>query len=323
MKVMDQPEIVGRYAIFDRIALGGMASVHLGRFLGEAGFARTVAIKRLHAQNASDPHFVAMFIDEARLASRVRHPNVVPTLDVVTSADELFLVMEYVDGESLARLVKATGASGASVELRAAIAVVASVLAGLHAVHEAKSDHGEPLEMVHRDVSPENVIVGADGVARLADFGIAKAVTQIHTTRDGQLKGKLAYMAPEQLTGKPVTRRTDVFAASIVLWELLTMKRLFGAASEAEVVQGVLAAPIEAPSAVNASLPRALDEVVLRGLARDPAARWRTAAEMAQALEAIVEPASASRLGQWVRSVAGDALSDRARVLARVERYAT
>jgi serine/threonine-protein kinase len=309
---MDRPEIVGRYAIFDRIAQGGMASVHLGRLLGEAGFQRTVAIKRLHPQNALDPHFVAMFLDEARLASRVRHPNVVATLDVVASDDELFLVMEYVEGESLASL------SAHALDVRAAVAVVTSILAGLHAVHEAKSDRGEPLDMVHRDVSPGNVIVGVDGVVRLADFGVAKAVTQIHTTREGQLKGKLAYMAPEQLTGKPVTRRTDVFAASVVAWELFTTKRLFAADSEADVVHNVLLAPIAAPG-VNP----AIDAIVLRGLARDPAARWSTAAEMAQALEAAVEPASASRLGQWVRAAASDALSARARIVARIESYAT
>jgi len=199
-----EPLIIGRYALFHELAAGGMATVHVGRLLGAAGFSRVVAIKRLHRHFASDPEFVSMFVDEARLAARIRHPNVVPTLDVVRTEDELFLVMEYVSGEALSRLLRATREKGVPVTPRIAVTIGAGLLHGLHAAHTAKGERGEPLEIVHRDVSPQNVIVGTDGIARVLDFGVAKARVRLQTTREGQVKGKLAYMAPEQLTSRGV-----------------------------------------------------------------------------------------------------------------------
>ena len=187
--------VVGRYALYQAIAAGGMATVHLGRLLGPVGFSRTVAIKRLHEQFASDPEFVAMFLDEARVAARVRHPNVVPTLDVVATGGELFLVMEYVPGESLARLARELRGRKATFPLRILSALMAGVLHGLHAAHEAKDEHGHPLDIVHRDVSPANVMISIDGIPRLLDFGIAKARTSTHHTREGIFKGKLVASA--------------------------------------------------------------------------------------------------------------------------------
>lgn len=183
--------------------------------MGPAGFARTVAIKRLHAQFAHDPTFVAMFLDEARLAARLRHQNVVPILDVVAQDGELFLVMEYVHGESLSRLVRLQGFAG--VEPSIAVGIMVGALHGLHAAHEARGEDGELLGLVHRDVSPQNILLGVDGVARLLDFGIAKAAGRMQTTEEGVLKGKAAYMAPELLLGEPADRRGDVWAASVVL----------------------------------------------------------------------------------------------------------
>src|SRR5580658_1265694 len=229
------PRMVGRYALYEKIASGGMATVHIGRLLGPVGFTRTVAIKRMHPQFTGDPEFVSMFLDEARLAARIRHPNVVSTLDVVAMNGELFLVMDYVPGESLARLVRGATLRGERIPPAIAATIMVGVLHGLHAAHEARNDRGEPLEVVHRDVSPQNILVGIDGVSRVLDFGVAKAVGRLHTTRDGQLKGKLAYMAPEQLRGT-TTRLTDVYAASIVLWEALTSKRPFQAENEAQMV---------------------------------------------------------------------------------------
>src|SRR6478672_330391 len=152
--------LVGRYVVHDRIAAGGMATVHVGRLLGAAGFSRTVAIKRLHEHYAKDPDFVAMLLDEARLAASIRHPNVVPTLDVVAEADELLVVMEYVEGDSVAHLTKLTQAAGQRVPIAFAAVIVAQALHGLHAAHEARDKHGEPLGIVHRDVSPQNILVG-------------------------------------------------------------------------------------------------------------------------------------------------------------------
>src|SRR5258708_29137656 len=167
--------VVGRYLLCDEIAAGGMATVHVGRLMGTAGFSRTVAIKRLHAQFAKDPDFVSMFLDEARLAARIRHPNVIGTLDVVALEGELFLVMEYVPGESLARLWRTTFDTGRTIPLPIISAILVGVLDGLHAAHEATDDNGEPLGIVHRDVSPHNILAGTDGIARVLDFGDAKA----------------------------------------------------------------------------------------------------------------------------------------------------
>jgi serine/threonine-protein kinase len=216
--------MLGRYAIYEKIASGGMATVHVGRQLGHVGFARTVAIKRMHPQYAGDPEFVSMFVDEARLAARIHHPNVVPTLDVVAMDGELFLVMELIQGESLSRLIRTASSRNEHIPPAMVATMLVGVLQGLHAAHEAKSDQGEPLGIVHRDVSPHNIIVGTDGIARVLDFGVAKATGRIQTTRDGQLKGKLAYMAPEQIHGE-VTRSTDVYAAA---W-------CFGSRSRADV----------------------------------------------------------------------------------------
>jgi serine/threonine-protein kinase len=200
MAAAPSPTIIGRYALFDRIAAGGMASVHLGRLFGEGGFTRTVAIKRLHAQLALDPDFASMLLDEARLCARIHHPNVVATLDVVSAEAELFLVMEYVVGESLVHLLRASEASPDRASPALVASVMSGVLHGLHAAHEATSDRGELLGIVHRDVSPHNVLVGVDGVARVLDFGVAKALGRVHTTEEGTLKGKVSYMAPEQIS---------------------------------------------------------------------------------------------------------------------------
>jgi serine/threonine protein kinase len=326
--------VVGRYALYDAIAAGGMATVHLGRLLGPVGFSRTVAIKRLHAQFASDPEFVSMFLDEARLAARIRHPNVVPTLDVVATSGELFLVMEYVPGESVGRLARAMREHEQTVPLRITSTIVAGLLHGLHAAHEAKDERGYPLGIVHRDVSPQNVLVGTDGVPRVLDFGVAKAAGRMQTTKEGQIKGKLSYMPPEQLNGGTVSRQTDIYAAGVVLWELLTGRRLFAADNEGAVVAKVLEGRFLPPSQVLASGKRtitnsmqrqleAVDALVMRALAKDPQARFATAREMAVGLERALQPATASDVGDWVEHVARDVLHSRAALVAEIESSAS
>jgi serine/threonine-protein kinase len=311
---------IGRYVLFREVAHGGMATVHLGRLRGPAGFSRTVAIKRLHPQFARDPEFVSMFLDEARLAARVQHPNVVSVLDVVAAEGELFLVMDYVHGESFARLLTAAQAGGAPVLPRLVTAIATNVLDGLHAAHEARNERGDPLNIVHRDVSPQNVMVGADGVARVLDFGIAKASARANaTTRDGQLKGKVPYMAPEQITGDAIDRRTDVYSASVMLWEALTGRRLFPQNDAITIARMVLDREHAPPSTVTPGVPPELDAIVLKGLARDPEHRWATAHEMAAALERAWPTGSAREVGEWVRSVAADPLGARAASIAEIE----
>ena len=321
--------VVGRYALFDVIASGGMAAVHFGRLLGPVGFSRTVAIKRLHPHFAADPEFVSMFLDEARVAARIRHPNVVPTLDVVHTGGELFLVMEYIPGESLSRLARPLRDKGMSVPHRIVSAIVCGILHGLHAAHEARSEKGLPLGIVHRDISPQNVLVGTDGVPRVLDFGVAKAADRIQETKSGQIKGKLAYMSPEQLRGENVTRATDIYATSVVLWELLTGERLFQAPNDGALLTKVLAGNAPPPSSRSlmgpdsGKVPRstwtALDALVAKGLSATMEARFATAREMALALEKIVPPTTSTELGDWVERTATEVLSQRAAIVADIE----
>ncbi len=310
--------VLGRYALYDEIASGGMATVHIGRLLGPIGFSRTVAIKRLHPQYAKEPEFVSMFLDEARLAARIRHPNVVGTLDIVTLDGELFLVMEYVQGESLARLMRCVRDRGDHVPIPIAVAIIVGVLEGLHAAHEATDDQGDPLGIVHRDVSPQNVLVGSDGVPRVVDFGVAKAAGRVQNTRDGQLKGKLGYMAPEQINGI-VTRATDVHAAAVVLWEMLTSRRLFHGDSDLKTFQNVFASNVAAPSTLAPGVTPALDAVVLRGLDANPSVRFASARDMARALQRATATATAPDVGDWVEALSGPNLSARARKIAAIE----
>jgi eukaryotic-like serine/threonine-protein kinase len=310
---------LGRYALFGEIAAGGMATVHLARLLGSVGFARTVAIKRLHPHLSKDPDFVAMFLEEARLAARVRHPNVVATLDVVDEDSELFLVMEYVAGESLSRLVRKTREAGTRIPPRYVVGVLCAALEGLHAAHEATSERGSPLGIVHRDVSPQNIQVGIDGVARVLDFGIAKATNRVQETRTDQIKGKVAYMSPEQLAKGPIDRRADVYSASVVLWEALTSKRLFKADDVPALVYAIMNDVIEPPSKVVPDLPPGLDEIVMKGLDREANNRWSSAREMAVALEEVLTPAPPREIGEWMRETAGDMLAWRIELVHRIE----
>jgi serine/threonine-protein kinase len=310
--------VLGRYAMYEQFAAGGMATLHYGRLLGPSGFSRTVAIKRLHAHLSEDPDFVAMFLDEARLAARIHHPNVIQTLDVESSEGELFVVLDYVHGDSLSRLLREARRLGEPATPALVGTILFGALEGLHAAHEARDSSGEPLDLVHRDVSPHNVLVGSDGIARVLDFGVAKARGRAQTTRVGQLKGKLAYMAPEQLRGK-VTRRSDVFSASIVLWEALTGTRLFQGDDEGAIIDKLLHAPIPSPRQYAPGVTRELEGVVLCGLARDPSKRFATARDMAIALENQAALATPIEVGAWVERIAGVTLTQRAERVAAIE----
>jgi serine/threonine protein kinase len=308
--------------MYGAIAAGGMATVHLGRLLGPSGFARRVAIKRLHPQFAADPEIAAMFVEEARLSARVAHVNVVAMLDVVSADSELLLVMDYVHGETLSRLLSHARGGGAPVPMAVAVTILADVLHGLHAAHEATGEDGEPLRLVHRDVSPQNVIVGTDGVARVVDFGIARAVGHAQITRDGQVRGKIPYMAPEQLLRRAIDRRVDVYAAGVVLWEALAGRRLFHADDEPTLFSLVLEQVIPPPSRHNPAVPSALDAIALRALERDPERRFADARAMAHAVEEVVVRAPSSAVADWVRANAAPALAQREARIAEMEREA-
>jgi tRNA A-37 threonylcarbamoyl transferase component Bud32 len=313
-RLSDTVQVVGRYAIHDVIASGGSATVHLGRFLGPVGFTRVVAIKRLHPNLAKDPEFVAMLLDEARIVARIRHPNVVQTLDVVATGEELLLVLDYVEGQSLSNLLSAVWARSERVPVGIAAAIATGVLHGLHAAHEARDEQGAWLAVVHRDVSPQNVMVGSDGVARILDFGVAKARVRLQSTREGQFKGKLAYTAPEHLRGHPVSRATDLYAVGVLLWEALAGRRLFGDQEFARDGRAIVP-----PSQIGAAVPPALDDVVMRALAEDPAARFASAHEMAIAIERAVTPSPISEVSAWVDEWADEALLHRQALVALME----
>jgi serine/threonine-protein kinase len=310
---------VGRYEVHEPIASGGMAVVHLGRIVGPVGFSRTVAIKRLHPHLATDPEFVTMFLDEARLAARVQHPNVVATLDVVASHGQLFLVMDFVLGAPLSQLMRAARDRGLEPPAAVVSAIVAGALYGLHAAHEARDQRGESLGIVHRDVSPQNLLVGIDGVTRVVDFGVAKAATRDQSTREGQLKGKLAYMAPEQILRKPVDRRADVYAAGVVLWETIALRRLFTADDEGAVIAAVLEGHVPTLSDLRHDLPPDIDGIVARALSADPGVRFPTAQDFAAALEAAMPPAPQREVGAWVESISGADVEARRGMVSTVE----
>lgn len=290
-----------RYELVGELASGGMATVFLGRIGGVGGFQRFVAIKRLHPHLAHEQDFVEMFIDEARLAASIHHPNVVPILDIGASEHGYYLAMEYIEGDTLARLLARAASTGARLPMPIALRIVLDTLAGLHAAHELRDEQDALLGLVHRDVSPQNILVGVDGTSRITDFGVAHASSRLSTTRGGQLKGKLAYMAPEQARGQGIDRRADVFAMGTVLWEVLAGRRLFKAEGDAETLNRVLFEPIPRLREVDESLPAALDAVATRALERDPEKRYATCSELFDALE---RAARATRLVASARDVA-------------------
>ncbi len=325
------PRLVGKYAIYDRIGTGGMGAVHLGQCLGPHGFSRTVVLKTLHPELTAREESRHMLADEAKIASRIYHPHVVSTLDVVADRGQLFLVMEYIAGESLADVLHAAAKAGQRVPLPIAIGIMAGVLHGLHAAHEATDEAGIPLWVVHRDVSPSNILIGVDGLARITDFGVAKALKRAQKrTAPGEVKGKLFYMAPEQAVGGDVTPAADVYAAGLVLWQVVAGRHPFAGADRAEAhfraISGVSEFPSryarpsrgESLSDADEAHLRRLDGVVMRALERAPQRRYPTARDMALALEAIVTTTPLAT-SEWLTSLAGARLDDRARRVQAIE----
>ena len=286
-KPVSGEERLGPYRLCLELAVGGQATVYLARAENKAGMLRFVAIKRLHPHLANDPEFRALFLDEARIASLVQHANLCNLLDFDASQAGHYLAMDYLAGESLAQVFRAMQFQRATSPARRAVLiarVIADASEGLHAAHEACDVSGYPLSVVHRDVSPDNMFVTYDGVVKVCDFGVARAAQQLHKTRTGVLMGKYAYMAPEVLDGSAPDRRADIWSVGVVLWEMLTLKRLFSRASDIETLQSLSGACIPAPSRACPGLPSYLDDIVLRALSRDWQARYPTARELGRAL---------------------------------------
>jgi serine/threonine-protein kinase len=310
-----------RYKILGRIASGGMGAVYLGTRTGDAAPARLVAIKVIHQHLAENRVFVDMLIDEAHVASKIHHPNVVGIIDVGAFGSRQFVVMPYIEGGTLSELVRR--------ETRhLPIALVAHVLGealdGLHAAHSLVDDQGQSLGLVHRDVSPGNILIGTDGITRVIDFGVAKAATRITQTAPGTVKGKFSYMAPEQAMGEQIDCRADVFAVGVVLWTVLTGKGLFTGKNSADTIRNLMSADIAPPSQVRPKIPRAFDEVCLRALHRSPHKRYQSAAEMAAALRQAALSAgrqiAPSVVGKLVSEAFADRIQQRRKILEEVRR---
>jgi serine/threonine protein kinase/CheY-like chemotaxis protein len=307
--VRDGPTTIGNYVLCGELAKGGMATIYIGHAIGSK---EPLAIKKMNVHGSS-PELITMFLDELALAGSVKHRNIVRTIEVVSTDDDLCLVMEYVEGETVSKLVRAAREQNITVPVPIVCGIVVAALHALHAVHEATDAHGKPLEIVHRDVSPQNIVVGTDGVTRLLDFGVAKAAVRLQQTRTGELKGKVAYMAPEQLERHEVTKLTDLYAMAVVLWEALAGRRLFEAETEGQLVRKVMQGTTDPPSTARPDIPQRVDAVVMRALAKAPADRYQTARQLAGAIEGAVPIARAPEIAGFVLSVAKKTLDARAR----------
>jgi serine/threonine-protein kinase len=334
----DERRNLDPYELIGELASGGMATVYLGRLAGAGGFSRFVAIKQLHPHLAREEQFVQMFLDEARLAAGIHNAHVVPILEVGMSKAGYFLVMEYIEGDTLAgltlRALRAGGHDGGPSEgppnppaLRSTglpapvgVRIVLDALEGLHAAHQLADGEGVHLGLVHRDCTPQNILVGVDGSARLTDFGVARAASRLAITRPQQVKGKVAYLSPEQAHAMDLDRRSDLFTMGIVLWEVLAGRSLFQADNEAVTLSRVVSGPIPAVRSYVPDLPPELDDVCRKALHRDRNKRFRTAAEMAEALELAAEGigvASPREVGRFVEATMGaDLIAQREAVRA-------
>jgi tRNA A-37 threonylcarbamoyl transferase component Bud32 len=291
---------IGRYEPIRRLAVGGMAEIYLARLpgVGIEGFGKLVVLKRILPQHALDPELLRMFVDEARLSATLTHPHITQVHDVGSDGDSPFFAMEYVHGANLRELLRAharaAGRAGAPLELAHAIGIVAAAADGLHYAHERVGPRGEPLGIVHRDVSPSNVLVSYDGAVKVSDFGIAKWAYQRTRTQEGTLKGKFAYMSPEQCRGRNVDRRSDVFALGTILYELTTGTAPFSGESDLEILNWIATGVATPPAwpADASEYPAALSAIVMRALAPDPASRFPTMQALQVALEGFARQAS-------------------------------
>ena len=315
------PERLGRYEIVERLSAGGMGEVFVARFVGPGGFVKPVALKRIHPHLAEDEQFIHMLHDEANVAAAVKHPNIVVTIDVGFEDGNHFVVMDFVSGDPLSRLLRDLKKRDLVMPPWVVAWVGAQTAGALHSAHEARNLHGEALEIVHRDVSLQNVMLSDAGHAMLFDFGVAKAKQRIVKTSHGELKGKLAYMAPETFRGAPVDRTVDVFGLGVVLYELLTNVSPFQRGSDVDTITALQTAPIELPSRLKPVDPR-LDSIVLTAMARERARRYPTAAHVEHALRDWARsaglPHEASAVADWLAATFPERIAARRGLLGRV-----
>jgi eukaryotic-like serine/threonine-protein kinase len=281
------PLRVGRYEVISHLATGGMAQIYLAKQTGLGSFERHVVLKTIVRERASDQRFVTMFLDEAKLAATLNHQNVAQVYEVDQADGAYFMAMEYVHGENARAILETTIRRGWTIPLELALMIISGAAAGLHHAHERRGKNGQPLNIVHRDVSPANIMVGYDGSVKVLDFGIAKAEERATKTVGGTIKGKYGYMSPEQCKGKPIDRRSDIFALGIVLYELTTLRRAFKGNDDFETMKRIVEGDLMLPSAAVPGYPRELESIVLTAMANDAESRFQTAQELIEAIDAF------------------------------------
>lgn len=308
---------IGKFDVIAEIGTGGMATVYLARSVGGGGFHRLVAIKVMHRHLSSEDGFVEMFLDEARVAATIHHPNIVSILDVGLEDGLIFLVMDYVEGDSFSAIEKIAVNQRKRIPLGVILRVALDSLAGLHAAHELCDIHGQHLKIVHRDVSPHNIVTGVDGISRIVDFGIAKAETRITTTKVGMIKGKLNFMAPEQIRNTPLDRRVDIFGMGVTLWEAVTLRRLYAGENDFDTARKILAGEYPPLTQFDPTLPPALDDICRKALHPNPDERFRTAEEFAVAIERNLRDyiAPHREVGAFIATVAAPKIERERRAL--------
>ena len=289
-----QPITLGKYQLLKRIAAGGMAEIFVAKVTGISGFEKIVVVKRILPQLATNREFIQMFLDEARIAATLHHPNIVQMYDIGAVDGNYFISMEYLHGEDVRTLMKALRQQGDGLPLEHALSIVIGLSAGLHYAHEKVGFDGKHLGIVHRDVTPQNVFITYDGSIKIVDFGIAKASNRLNETRFGTLKGKIPYMSPEQCRSDPLDRRSDVYAIGIMLYELTTGYRLYKGNSEFDIMKKIVEGEVAPPTTLRPSYPKELERIVMKVLAKDKADRYQSGQELQADLEAFVRE---SRLG--------------------------
>jgi serine/threonine protein kinase len=295
-------QTLGEYELLQRIAYGGMAELFAAR---RAGSAEVVALKRILPELADEAVFVDMFLDEARIAASLEHPNVVRVLETGSAGGQPYMVMEHLAGRDLGAVLRAVRDGRGTVSIPAAISILRDAAAGLHYAHERRGADGEPLKIVHRDVSPRNLFITEDGTVKVLDFGIAKARHRLSQTRTGTVKGKFPYMSPEAIRNEELDPRSDVFSLGVLLWEMCAGKRLFTGASDYEIIKKILSQPIPRPSASIPEFPRELEALIMRALRSDPGRRQPSASALDADLFAVAAALGVKATRDEVAAVMG------------------
>ena len=314
------PTAIGKYRLLAELGHGGMARVFLAVAHGPSGFSKLVVLKMIRVHLADDPDTLQMFLDEARLAGRLNHPNVVHTLEIVEEDGRYLMVMEYLEGQSFSSILRRARHEKSPVPMQLHLRGLADALQGLHYAHELKDFDGTPLNLIHRDVSPQNIFVTYDGQVKMLDFGIAKAITSSSETKAGVIKGKIAYMAPEQFLGEKLDRRVDIYAAGAVLWQAATGQRLWRGVPDGQVIHRVIRGEIPEPSTLNADVHPELARIAMKALARERDDRYPTCVELQDDLEGLVEDMGGKVTGRDLGSLIATMFADvRQEIAATIE----